>query len=189
MRPLADAFELEPEPEPAEPRLPMCRQGPDRGEAEPGCVLVADGTELAGALPDDVAADVGLDEFAVAPAEPDEPPEVAASATPAPAASPATATAPPTASRRSAPTDLSPDMNALLCVSPACRRSTASPASVTGEPRGRLPRASQARLNRGPNPERVERKHRGTAGLGRAPWDAGPGTGSQRARKSRIQRS
>ena len=184
MRPLADAFE--PEPEPAEPRLPMCRQGPDRGKAEPGCVLVADGTGLAGALPDDVAADVELDEFAVAPAEP---PEVAASATPAPAASPATATAPPTASRRSAPTDLSPDMNALLCWSPACRRSTASPASLTGEPPGRLPRASQARLNRGPNPERVERKHRGTAGLGRAPWDAGPGTGSQRAKKSRIQRS
>ena len=48
----------------------MCGQGPDRGKAEPGCVLVADGTELAGALPDDVAADVELDEFAVAPAEP-----------------------------------------------------------------------------------------------------------------------
>jgi len=149
MRPLADAFELEPEPEPAEPRLPMCRQGPDRGEAEPGCVLVADGTELAGALPDDVAADVGLDEFAVAPAEPDEPPEVAASATPAPAASPATATAPPTASRRSAPTDLSPDMNALLLrvsgVSPLDRQSRQRHRRTSRAAAARLSGSSQPR--------------------------------------------
>ena len=111
MKPLAEAFELEPEP-----WLPMCGHGPDRGaaEPEPGRGLAADGAELDGALPDDVAADVELDEFPVAPAELAEPPEVAASATPAPAASPATATTPPIASRRSAPTDLSPDMNALL---------------------------------------------------------------------------
>lgn len=124
MKPLADALDLEPEP-----GLPVCGQGPDRGvaEPEPGCGLAADGAESAGALPDDVAADVELDEFPVAPAELAEPPEVAASATPAPAASPATATAPPIASRRSAPTDLSPDINALLLgisgVSPLDRQS------------------------------------------------------------------
>jgi len=105
----------------------MCGQGPDRGAAEPGCGLTADGAVLDGALPDDVAADVEPDEFAVAPAEPAEPPEVAATAAPAPAANPATATAPPIASRRSTPTDLSPDMNALLLrvsgVSPLDRQS------------------------------------------------------------------
>jgi hypothetical protein len=117
MKPLADVFE--PEPEPAEPWFPMCGQGPDRGaaEPEPGCGLAVECAELAGALPADVAADVELDEFPLAPAELAEPPEVAAAATPAPAASPATATAPPIASLRSVPTDLSPDMNALLrCV-------------------------------------------------------------------------
>src|SRR5207237_2911906 len=118
-----------------EPWLPMCGHGPDRGaaepEPEPGRGLAADGAELDGALPDDVAADVELDEFPVAPAELAEPPEVAASATPAPAASPATATTPPIASRRSAPTDLSPDMNALLLRvsggSPLDRRSRPCP--------------------------------------------------------------
>jgi hypothetical protein len=119
MRPLADALELEPEP-----GLPVCGQGPDRGvaEPEPGCGLAADG-----AVPDDVAADVELDELPVVPAELAEPPEVAANATPAPATSPAAATAPPIASRRSPPTDLSPDMNALLLrvsgVSPLDRQS------------------------------------------------------------------
>jgi hypothetical protein len=88
-------------------------------------------------------ADVELDEFPVAPAELAEPPEVAASAAPAPAASPATATAPPIASRRIAPTDLSPDMNALLLrvsgVSPLDRRS--------GQRHRRTSRAAAARLS------------------------------------------
>jgi hypothetical protein len=105
----------------------MCGHGPDRGAAEPGRGLTADGAVLGGALPDDVAADVEPDDVAAAPAELAEPPEVAAAAIPAPAANPATATAPPIASRRSAPTDLSPDMNALLLrvsgVSPLDRQS------------------------------------------------------------------
>jgi hypothetical protein len=130
-------FELEPEP--TGPWLPVCGQGPDRGAAgpEPGCELAADGAEPEGGLPDDVAADVELDEFPAAPAELAEPPEVAASATPAPAASPATATAPPTASRRTVPTDLSPDMNALLL-----RVSGVSP--LDRQSRQRHPRTSRA---------------------------------------------
>jgi hypothetical protein len=177
MKPLADAFVLETEP--AEPWFPMCGQGPDRGaaEPEPACGLAVERPELVSPLPADVAADVELDEFLVAPAELAEPPEVAATAAPAPAASPATATAPPIASLRSAPTELSPGMNALLCVSPAGRHSTASPASVTGKPRGRLPRASQARLNSSPDPEQVERQYRATAGLDRAVLPAGPTAG------------
>jgi hypothetical protein len=145
MKPLADAFE----PEPAEP--PVCGQGPDRGvaEPEPGWGLAADGAESVGALPDDVAAEVELDEFPVAPAELAEPPEVAASATPAPAASPATATAPPIASRRSAPTDLSPDMNALLlpvsCVSPLDRQSRQRHRRTSRAAAARLSGSSQLR--------------------------------------------
>jgi hypothetical protein len=148
MKPLADALE----PEPAGLRLPVCGQGPDRGpgELEPGRGLAADDAELDGALPDDVAADVELDEFAVAPAEPAEPPEVAASAPPAPAASPATATAPPIASRRSAPTDLSPDMNALLVrvcgVSLLDRRSRQPHRRTSGAAAARLSGSSQVRL-------------------------------------------
>jgi hypothetical protein len=143
MKPLADVFELEPEP--AEPWFPMCGQGPDRGaaEPEPGCGLAVERAELDGVLPDDVAADVELDEFPVAPAELAEPPEVAAAATPAPAASPATATAPPIATRRSAPTDLSPDMNALLL-----RVSSGSPLDRQSRQRHRqTSRAAAARLS------------------------------------------
>jgi hypothetical protein len=147
MNPLADAFELEPDP--AEPWLPMCRQGPDLGAAEPGCGLAADDAELDGAVPDEVAADVELDEFPVAPAELAEPPEVAASAPPAPAASPATATAPPIASRRSAPTDLSPDMNALLLcvpgVSPIDRQSRQRYRRTSRAAAARLSGSSQLR--------------------------------------------